>query len=79
METRAEFTAAQARKFLTVLFVTRARRHLRTLAEHYNWSPEELAANEARFLRTADCVPEFASREAWYRKKLPEATDDDSL
>jgi hypothetical protein len=79
METRAEFTSAQVRKFLTVLFVTRARRHLRTLAEHYNWSPETLAANEARFIHTADCVPEFASRESWYRAKLPQVDDEDTL
>lgn len=76
MQTRDEFTTSQVRKFLTVLFVTRAQRHLRTLAEHYGWSPETLAANEARFVRVADCVPHFATREAWYRTQLPDPEED---
>jgi hypothetical protein len=75
MQTRDEFTEAQIRKFMTVLFVTRARRHLKTLSELYSWSPEELAAHEARFIRVSECVPHFASREEWIRARLPEADD----
>ena len=44
---------------MTVLFVTRAKRHLRTLADLYGWSPETLAINEQRFIHVADCVPIF--------------------
>lgn len=59
METPREYAEAQIRRFMTVLFVNRAKRHLQTLAEHYGWSPETLAANEQRFIRVADHVPIF--------------------
>ena len=59
METPKEYAESQVRRFMTVLFVTRAKRHLRTLAELYGWSPETLEANEHRFIRVADCVPIF--------------------
>ncbi len=59
METPKEYAEAQVRRFMTVLFVTRAKRHLRTLAELYGWSPETLTMNEQRFIRIADCVPIF--------------------
>lgn len=71
METRDQFMTAQVRKFLTVLFVLRSRRHLKTLAEHYGWSPATLEEYEARFIRVADCVPHFASDEEWMRKSIP--------
>jgi hypothetical protein len=51
METAAEYAEAQVRKFMTVLMTLRARRHLRSLAELYNWTPEFLAEQEARFLQ----------------------------
>ena len=59
METPREFAEGQVRRLLTVLFISRARRHLRTLATAYGWSPETLAANEARFIRNADFIPRF--------------------
>jgi hypothetical protein len=74
--TRDEFTAAQIRKFLTVLFATRAKRHLKTLADLYGWSPETLAANEARFIRISDCVPRFATAAEWHRARLPEIEEE---
>ena len=49
-----EYDTAQLRKFLTALFVRRAQRHLRALAVLYSWSPEELAANEERFIKPGD-------------------------
>jgi len=57
METRNEFAEAQVRRFLTVLFTTRARTHLRNLAVAYEWTPEELAAYEQRFIQPASFVP----------------------
>jgi hypothetical protein len=57
METPREFAEGQVRRLMTNLFIARARRHLRTLATLYNWSPETLAANEARFIRTEYMVP----------------------
>jgi hypothetical protein len=54
-----EYRETQIRKFLTVFFMIRARRHLRTLATLYKWSPEHLAAQEARFLRQADFTPQI--------------------
>lgn len=50
---------ATVRRFLTILFYKRAQRHLRTLAELYQLSPERLAELEERFLVTADCAPVF--------------------
>ena len=75
-QTRDEFTEAQVRKFLTVLFVTRAKRHLKTLADLYGWSPETLATNEARFIQIGNCVPRFATAEEWYRSRLADAEND---
>jgi hypothetical protein len=62
METTKEFAEGQVRRFMTVLFVARARRHLRTLAGLYGWSPETLAAHEARFITTAGTVPRFVKK-----------------
>ena len=45
---------ATIRKFLTSLLVKRAQRHLKTLAVLYGWTPEELAANEERFIKPGD-------------------------
>ena len=61
METSQEFAEGQVRRLMTVLFISRARRHLRTLAAAYGWSPETLAAHEARFIRTADFIPVFSA------------------
>ena len=60
METAEEFAEGQVRRFLTTLIVARKRRHLKTLAEVYGWTPEQLADAEQRFLKTADCVPTFS-------------------
>jgi len=49
-----DYDTAQLRKFLTALLVRRAQRHLKALAILYNWSPEELAANEERFIKPGD-------------------------
>lgn len=71
METPHEYAEAQVRRFMTVLFVNRAKRHLRTLAELYGWSPETLATNEQRFIRVADHVPIFV-------EPTPPADDEDA-
>jgi hypothetical protein len=55
----AEYQEGQVRRFLTVLFMKRAQRHLRTLATLYGWSPDYLAAMEARFLQQVHFVPQF--------------------
>ena len=60
METSEEYASSQVRRLLTVLFVSRAKRHLKTLAELYSWSPEQLAEAEQRFIKTADFVPTFS-------------------
>jgi hypothetical protein len=59
METPAEEAEAQVRRLLTTLFVIRAKRYLKTLSEHYGWSPETLAEYETRFIKPGDCVPIF--------------------
>jgi len=60
METADEFAEGQIRRFLTTLFIKRAQRHLRALADLYGWSPEFLAENESHFIKTALFVPRFA-------------------
>lgn len=77
METQEDFTKAQVRKFLTVLFVNRARRHLKTLAEHYGWSPDTLETHTARFIQVGNCVPHFATTTEWLRTRMPERDEDD--
>jgi hypothetical protein len=57
METHKEFAESQIRRLLTVLFITRAKRHLKTLAELYEWTPEMLAAYEAQFIKLGEFVP----------------------
>jgi hypothetical protein len=64
-----EYAETSVRRFLTVLFTYRARRHLRTLAEHYGWTPEQLAEYENRFVRAAFMTPRFAT--------LPEPNSDE--
>jgi len=59
METAAEFADGQVRRFLTVLFTLRAKRHLNTLATLYGWSPETLAEHESRFIKPTNYVPRF--------------------
>lgn len=51
---------ATLRKFLTTLLVKRAQRHLKTLAVLYGWTPEELAANEERFIKPGDIAASLA-------------------
>ena len=57
-----EYSESTVRRFLTVLFTLRARRHLQRLAELYNWSPEQLADAETRFIRPV--VPQFVAAPA---------------
>lgn len=71
---RSEFEESQVRRLLTVLFLTRAKRHLKTLAELYSWSPEQLADYEARFIQYGGCVPQFATDTERVRARLE--TDD---
>jgi hypothetical protein len=59
METAQEFAEGQVRRFMTVLFVARAKRHLKALAELYSWSPEQLADYETRFIKPAAFIPQF--------------------
>jgi hypothetical protein len=54
-----EYDTAQVRKFLTALLVRRAQRHLQTLATLYGWTPEELAANEERFIKPGDIAAQL--------------------
>lgn len=61
METAEEFAEGQLRRFLTVLFVKRAKRHLKTLADLYGWSPETLVENEERFIKTTAFLPSWPS------------------
>ena len=56
-----EVAEASVRRFMTVLFLARAKRHLRTLAEHYGWSSAQLAEYEARFIHMGNMVPVFGS------------------
>lgn len=56
-----EYAETSVRRYLTVLFTTRARRHLRLLAEHYGWTPEQLTEYENRFIRAAYMTPRFAT------------------
>jgi hypothetical protein len=59
MQTTQEFAESQVRRFFMVFFTIRAKRHLRTLADHYGWSSETLAANEQRFLRAPFTTPQI--------------------
>ena len=59
METAQEFAEGQVRRFMTVLFVARAKRHLKSLGELYGWTPEQLAEYEARFIKPAAFIPQF--------------------
>jgi hypothetical protein len=63
-QTPSEIALSQTRRFFTVLFTVRAKRHLKTLADHYGWSPDVLANYEQRFIRVADMVPLFGSATA---------------
>lgn len=62
METPDEYEEAQTRKFMTYLFYLRAKRHLKTLAEIYGWSPELLQARENQFLIPSMFVPTFQEK-----------------
>ncbi len=59
METPQEFAEGQVRRFMTVLFVARAKRHLKSLSELYEWTPEQLADYETRFIKPAAFIPQF--------------------
>lgn len=59
MESYDEYANGAVRRFLTHMFVLRARRHLNTLAAHYGWTPEKLREYEERFIRTTEFVPVF--------------------
>jgi hypothetical protein len=68
-----EYAETSVRRFLTVFFTQRARRHLRTLAEHYKWTPEQLTEYEHRFIRAAFMTPRFGD----LPEPEPEDDDDD--
>jgi len=59
METPQEYASTQIRRFMTFLFIERARSHLKTLAVEYDWSPERLLEYETRFIKQAELVPEW--------------------
>ncbi len=61
MESKQEFAERQARTFMTVLFTRRAERHLKTLAEIYNWSPEMLEEHKQRFIKPIKMIPVWES------------------
>lgn len=61
METPQEFAEGQVRRFMTVLFVARAKRHLKNLSELYGWTSEQLAEHEARFIKPAAFIPKFVT------------------
>jgi len=63
MNAITEYSESQIRRFMTMLFTLRARRHLRNLAILYNWTPETLSEYEQRFIQTANMVP------VWTHKK----------
>jgi hypothetical protein len=42
---------------MTVLAIERAKRHLKTLAVAYNWSPEMVKEYEQRFIRPSEMIP----------------------
>ena len=44
---------------MTVLFIERARSHLKTLAVEYGWSPEKVLEYETRFIKHTACIPEW--------------------
>lgn len=57
-----EYRESQVRRFLSVLFMIRAKRHLKTLATLYKWTPEYLATMEARFVQQSRFTPVFENR-----------------
>lgn len=63
MEPRVDYVESQLRKLMTILFVERARRHLRSLSILYGWTPTQLAEAETRFICVANFVPVFVERE----------------
>lgn len=69
-----EYRETHLRQFLTVLFIKRAKRHLRALATLYNWSPEYLAEAETRFLQQAYLTPILLASPY---PPLPDAEEDD--
>jgi hypothetical protein len=71
--TPREYAETSVRRYLTVLFTMRARRHLRILAESYGWTPEQLTEYENRFIRAAYMTPRFAA----LAEPDPESDDDD--
>ena len=58
-ETPTEFSDMQLRRFFSVLFVLRARRHLKTLAGLYGWTPSQLTEYENQFICVSKMVPEW--------------------
>jgi hypothetical protein len=52
-----EYGETQIRKFMTVFFIQRARRHLKTLSDMYGWSPDVFKEYEERFIKYPAHVP----------------------
>jgi len=61
---RKDFAEATVRKWMTVLFIQRAKRHLAALAERYKWTSTELAEYERRFIQDYRFVPVFTADES---------------
>jgi hypothetical protein len=57
MQSQQEYSEGQIRRFMTILFVARAKRHLKTLAEVYGWTPAQLTEYEERFIKIGEHVP----------------------
>jgi hypothetical protein len=60
-ETAEEFRQRLVRRFLTVLFIMRARRHVKAVAEAFGM-PERQQEYEAQFIKDAELVPHFADK-----------------
>jgi hypothetical protein len=60
-ETAEEFRQRLVRRFLTVLFIIRAKRHLKTVAEAFGM-PERQQEYETQFIKDAEMVPRFADK-----------------
>ena len=59
---RDEFADTTARKFITMLFTSRATRLLTKMASIYGWTPEQYAQYEQKFVieRGVNFVPEWS-------------------
>lgn len=59
---KQEYSESQVRKMMTLLFTKRAKRHLKSLADAYGWSDEQLAEYEEQFIKPAELTPIFLTK-----------------